>query len=209
MAGALADSLSLPNLAKGIENAINGVISNIKSSIRQSIQNMTMFSAFQIFAVLFAIGKCIFAFFDLVVGLSIWFYRFIVWFTIQFLPWFFLFVWCTINKIMLLPKCFLWYGLDTAGWALYLPFRFTFWLIDEIFKIGLVKLEHDVWCFLDDIDHFIHDGGDGLGTGFHIIHFPDSVMKTCYACDMGDYVDGPRFPIDKIMGFFKCIIAPF
>lgn len=209
MAGFLSDALAPLNLFKGIESSIMGVISKIQSMIRQAVQKSTMMSVFQIFAVVFAIGKCIFAFFDLFVGLLMWAFYFIIWFPSKFIPWFAMFTWCTINKILMLPRCFLWYGLDTAGWALYLPFRFTFWLLDQIFDIGLVKMEHDVWCFLDDIDHFIHDSGDGLGTGFHIIHFPDSVMKTCYSCDVGDYPPGPTFPIDKLMKFFKCIVAPF
>lgn len=209
MSGVISDAIAPVNLGKTIMSGIQMVVSKIEAASRRIVQKTTMVNVLQIFAVLFAIGKCLFKFFDLVVALAMWFYKFIIWFPVKFIPWFLKFVWCTINKILMLPKCFLWYGLDTIGWAIYLPFRFIFWLLDSIFNIGLVKIEHNIWCFFDDIDHFVHDKKDGLGTGFHIIHFPDSVMKTCYSCDTGKYIPGPTFPISKITGFFKCIVAPF
>jgi hypothetical protein len=126
-------------------------------------------------------------------------------------------------KIMALPKCFLWYFLDTAGWALYLPFKFTFWFIDYMLNVGLVEMEYKGWDLLGELDYFIHgrpkdnyfmyqyepdnpnvdgngepliDGADKntMNTGGHIIHFPDSVMYQCYAVSPYSLMKFPPFP---------------
>jgi hypothetical protein len=127
-------------------------------------------------------------------------------------------------KIVSLPKCFLWYFLDTAGWIFYLPFRFIFWLVDWLLKAGIVKAEYKAWDFMDQIDYFVHgrprdnyfmyqykpkdknidsdgnplvDGKDPntLQLGFHIIHFPDSVMYQCYAITPFSLWNFPPFPM--------------
>jgi|Laugresbdmm110sn_1035088.scaffolds.fasta_scaffold24883_3 hypothetical protein len=127
-------------------------------------------------------------------------------------------------KVISLPKCFLWYFLDTAGWIMYLPFRFIFWAIDWLLKIGLVKAEIKAWDFMDQIDYFVHGrpkdnyfmyqykpssnttDSDGkplvngkdpntLQLGFHIIHFPDSVMYQCYAITPFSLWNFPPFPM--------------
>jgi len=111
-------------------------------------------------------------------------FNFCIWLFIYFLPWLGQYFECAFEKIVSLPKCFFWYILECISWVVYLPFRIVFWLIDYLFNIGLEQLIHDYfWCILEDIDKFIHDEGEGsLGTGIHIIHFPDSVMDKCYNC---------------------------
>lgn len=112
--------------------------------------------------------------------------------------------------IMNLPKCILWYGLDTLGWILYLPFRLVFWTLDYLLSFNkkssdkkeddfsFTDKEHEFWNFLAEIDYFFHGPKDNwfidnykkpipkpdpnsMNLGFHIIHFPNSVMETCYS----------------------------
>jgi len=103
-------------------------------------------------------------------------------------------------SISKLPKCFLWYALDTMGWIIYLPFRFVFWVLDYFIpEIKMTEKEHKGWDFLDEIDYFLHGPNgnwfmdqyadksppnpdpDSLNLEFHVIHFPNSVMETCYS----------------------------
>lgn len=129
---------------------------------------------------------CTIAFFNFIVALFEYGFNFSVWFFVYFLPWTGQYFECAWQKIIYLPKCFFWYAIDCITWVIYLPFRFLFWLIDYIFNIGLEDAIHDYfWCPLEDLDKFIHDDGpSNLGTGIHIIHFPDSVMDKCYNCNI-------------------------
>lgn len=155
------------------------------------------------------ICKCFFQLGDLIVKLFKFVFAFIAWFFPMFIPWFLQFVTCTISKIMHLPQCFMWYGLDTAGWIFYLPFRLLFWILDEMLFSGkpiIVKAEHDMWESMYKFDNYVHDG---LGTGLHLFHFPDSVTKTCYQCKIDNYPPGPTFPFKEIEKFIQCILTPF
>lgn len=148
-----------------------------------------------------------------------------------FIPWIVRFFMCTAYKIAHFPKCFLWYTLDTLGWILYLPFKFIFWMMDSILGIGLVDKEHAAWKFFDEIDYFIHgpmdnwfkldyvdgenmdttqpDPENSLNLGFHLIHFPDSVMETCYGMKYAKLESLRIFPIKKFMEFMTCAVSPF
>lgn len=169
--------------------SIMGVFQAVKSSIQGTItQVATFFGNFvasNIYAIIFIIIMVVIAFFEL-----LW-YTLWTWFAMQAVPWFFrkfipwlidLFM-CGINGIINLPQCFLWYMLDIAGRIIYLPFKITFYFLEWLTEIEITKIEKDVWCFLEDIDKYIYSPEpDGLGTGIHIIHFPDSVMRKCYYC---------------------------
>jgi hypothetical protein len=208
-----------------------------------SVLNKLRFMA--LIGFIITIGKCFFKGLRAIIDTAVWFGYFIVWIfypwppgvfdfkteydvTAGFIPWFIRFVICTSYKITSFPKCFLWYGLDIAGWIFYLPFRFLFWLVDAILDIGLVKLEHDTWCFLNDLDYFLHgpqnnyfmfqytseypktDAPDpeSLNTGYHFIHFPDSVMEKCYALNYYGLANLPSFPFEKLAAFVKCALNP-
>lgn len=245
---------SIFNFVRNIFTHIQATMSNMNSfygtiigqfnTVLTQIGNLLNKLRFiQIVAFIIAIGKCLFKAFDAIVKVSIWIGYFVVWLfypwppglfdfntqrevTSGFLPWLVRFIICTSYKIMNFPKCFLWYTLDTAGWIFYLPFRFLFWLIDSILDIGLVKLEHDGWCFLDDLDYFIHGPKDNyfmyqyedqnvptpdpesLNTGYHIIHFPDTVMEKCYALNYYGLADLAQFPGKELAAFFRCALNP-
>jgi hypothetical protein len=55
------------------------------------------------------------------------------------------------------------------------------------------------------------DGKDPetLGLGFHIIHFPDSVMRLCYSVSPYRLAKLKPFPIKAFMDFMKCAMNPF
>jgi hypothetical protein len=148
-----------------------------------------------LFQMLGMIFKLIFGILDFFIGLV----EIIIW-TVECIPSLpFIFIWavtgfmCGLNGILNLPKCFLWYLLEWIGWVLYLPFRFLFWLIDIITHMGIVKAEHDTWCFLDELDKMIY----GI-SGAHIIHYPDSIIEKCYTCKMPNFPDIPDFPQDAL-----------
>ena len=141
----------------------------------------------EIFKKVQRIFNCLTAFFDFVGELCKYVVRFVSWVFIHFFPWLSQYIECAFYKITSLPNCFLWYSLDTIGFIIYLPFRFTFWLIDTIFNLNstVQNLEHDFWGMLDYLDEYIHNEGEGkLGTGYHIIHFPDTVIEKCYKCSI-------------------------
>jgi hypothetical protein len=66
-------------------------------------------------------------------------------------------------------------------------------------KYWITDKEHEFWNFLDEIDYFVHGPKDNwfidhyankhppspdpnsMNLGFHLIHFPDSVMEKCFA----------------------------
>lgn len=220
MAG-IADVMAIPTNVMAVGGQVGGLINQMQGIQRSITQKMTMTNVFSILTVLFAIGKCLFTFFDMIYSILKWlFYDFPIWFATFYILWLLEYIICSFDKIMMLPKCFLWYGLDTASWIVYLPFRFVFWLLDSIMFSGkpeagkkyppIQQMEHDFWCFMDDVDHFVHDkNSESLGTGFHIIHFPDSVMHTCYRCKIRKWKSMPKSPVSKVLGFMKCITRPF
>jgi hypothetical protein len=229
-----------------IQTIYGNVIGMFNTALAQlaGILNKMRFMA--LIAFIIAIGKCFFKWLGSIVAFWKWVFDFLVWLfkpwpdpglfdfktqrnvTAGFVPWGIRFIMCTAYKVISFPKCFMWYGLDIAGWIFYLPFRFLFWLVDSILDIGLVKLEKDTWCFLNDLDYFLHGPADNyfmyqyakedsnapipdpesLNTGYHFIHFPDSVMEKCYALNYYKLQNAPNFPVDEIMAAFKCALNP-
>ena len=182
------------------------VVNEVQRTVDHAYQ---MVRIFYLITTIVLICKCFFQFGDLIKKIFYFFFDFIGWFFPKFIPWFMQFVSCTISKIMHLPQCFLWYGLDTAGWIFYLPFRLLFWILDEMLFSGIptiTKGEHDLWKYMYEFDNYIHDG---LKTGIHLFHFPDSVTNTCYQCKIANYPPGPTFPIKAIEKFIECILTPF
>ena len=50
---------------------------------------------------------------------------------------------------------------------------------------------------------------NSLNLGFHIFHFPNSVMETCYRATGYKLADLDSYPIDDFNRFLKCISSPF
>jgi hypothetical protein len=80
---------------------------------------------------------------------------------------------CGAIKIATLPQCMGWYLLEIIGYILYIPFAFFFWLF------SLQSIEKMIWDVLEDIDCFFH-----ASTGYHLIHYSDSIIKKCYKCKL-------------------------
>lgn len=223
------------------------IINKITTEIGNMIQK---FMIFEVIAIVIIIGKCIFAAIMFVVQLCIWLFYFVLWLVYPFpldlmTPkrgdeshpagftwWLIRYIIVIAYKVINLPKCFIWYFVDTAVWTMYLPFRFIFWMLDLFLGLGIVKAEHKAWDFLDQIDYFLHGkpkgnyfmfqyaGGtpktdaddndpDALNLGLHVIHFPDSVMYQCYSVNPFRLADLAPFPMESFMAFMKCAMNPF
>lgn len=87
---------------------------------------------------------------------------------------------CGAQKIGTLPQCMGWYLLEIIGYILYIPFAFFFWLF------SLQSIEKMIWNVLEDIDCFFY-----ASTGYHLIHYSDSIIKKCYNCKLKKM---PKFP---------------
>jgi hypothetical protein len=242
-------------LAQSVISAVNSVMGfaqGIISEIKSAMQFLTSFAYLgQIIMMVVIIGRCIFAFLKFVISFFMWIFEFLTWLILPwpnnlmnprrddvnkqsgFICWLIRYIIVIAYKITSLPKCFLWYFLDTAGWVLYLPFRFVFWMIDFILNIGMQKMEKDIWYFLEEIDYFLHgkpesnffmfhydpnppprldaEGNDldAMNLGFHIIHFPNSVMEQCYSLSPYSLADLAEFPISEFQAFISCAVSPF
>ena len=149
---------------------------------------------------------CFFQFIMMIFALIFWLIQVaFVWFLPKFIPWAIVALTCLVQKFMNIPNCFLWYSMEIAGKIFYLPFRITFAFLDFIlqifgFKISIQGIVDKIWWIIDDISHALYNGG-----GFHFVHYPDDVIKKCYSCTIGKFPDLPKFPMDAINSFIKCI----
>lgn len=165
------------DIAKKIERGIMSIFRQVISPIEKMIN----FIIDGIDGIIEGVN-CLLALVSFIIELFSYIFKFLGWFFTAFLPWIGQYIECAFMKITNITKCFPWYALDCFIWVVCLPFRLLLWLMDAIFNIGIEQIIHDYfWCPLEDLDKFIHDE-EGLGTGVHIIHFPDSVMETCYEC---------------------------
>lgn len=176
--------VDLAMLVNTVSSVVFQVVDRIQSGLMQITGLITKFIISNIYAILLIIVMVIVAFAEMIWYTLKWFFgEAVPWFFVKFIPWLFKLFMCGVNGIINLPQCFIWYMLDIAGRIIYLPFKLTFWFLEYLTEIELTKIEKDIWCFLEDIDKYIHSPEpEGLGTGIHIIHFPDSVMSKCYTC---------------------------
>lgn len=166
----------LRSIERGIKKVFRTIISPIENIIKKIVKGVN--------DIIEGIN-CLLAFINFIIELFAYIFKFFAWFFTAFLPWIGQYIECAFMKITNITKCFPWYALDCFIWVVCLPFRFLLWLIDSIFNLGIQEIIHDYfWCPLEDLDKFIHDD---LDTGVHIIHFPDSVMATCYECKTSSF----------------------
>jgi len=267
----------------GLIQSTIGAVQSSYGTITGIFSKLKLLAFFTLFVTL---GKCIFAFFDMIWSILNWIFK-------EFLPWLFkpwpptafntgkktdkfieagLFPWVIRFAIVMstrianFPKCFIWYIIDIATWTMYLPFRFLFWILDYFLNMGIVKGEHKVWNFFNDIDYYIHgpvknyfldqyvamnkkneveiefddfkykdtnnrdkiidvqkeidinnknsdksitNDSSSLNLGFHIFHFPNSVMESCYGSSNFKLAKLKSFPMDKCNAFLKTLTNPF
>jgi hypothetical protein len=120
--------------------------------------------------------------------------------------WLLQYIICAFQKLINIPNCFLWYVLEIIGKVIYLPFRLTFYVLDLLLAsvdagFSIQDVVNHIWWFIDDIDHMIYDSG----AGFHIVHYPNDVIKRCYSCKVGKFPKPPPFPMKSVTSFTKCI----
>ena len=156
----------------------------------------------QLIGMFIKIFTCFFTIMNALFQLLLWGIMLLAWFPL-YIIWLVQNIMCAITRVLNLPKCFLWYGMDIAGKIFYLPFHCLFWVLDSILGIGVVNMEYDLWTLLEQMDKYIHDD---MGTGYHIIHFPDSAQKLCYTCKIGKFPKMLKeFPMSDVMAMANCI----
>jgi hypothetical protein len=300
-ASVMSQILGVINKAVGAIKIAPTFVSSIQSTFANITGIFSKLKLLSFFALFVTLAKCFIMFFKLVfssltwiiTSLTPWLFfkpwpsnvfdtgkRYDKYIEAAFLPWIIRFFIVLSTRVANFPKCFVWYIIDIATWTIYLPFRFIFWLIDSILNVGIVKGEHKVWNFLNDIDYYIHgpvrnyfldqyvtmyngdkmfkDGeivpnpkGNTVGIsfdnftykdtknhdkiidvdkekdinaknldktitndsgsmnlGFHIFHFPNSVMETCYSATGFKLADLDPYPMDIFNDFMKCIVSP-
>jgi len=149
---------------------------------------------------------CSVQFFIMIFKIIIWFILCAVNWLVPFIIWLLQFIMCAFTKLLNIPNCFLWYGMEIAGNMLYLPFRLTFFVLDLIFTImginfSVQGLVDRIWWFIDDISHMLHDSG----SGFHLVHYPEEIIDKCYTCKIDPFPEIPEFPMGDVMAFAGCI----
>ena len=87
---------------------------------------------------------------------------------------------CGFYRVIKLPQCMGWYLLEIIGHILYIPFGFFFWVT------GTQKIEKQIWDMIEEIDCFCY-----TSTGYHLIHYSDTIIKNCYKCTIKPI---PKFP---------------
>jgi hypothetical protein len=58
-------------------------------------------------------------------------------------------------------------------------------------------------------DKSITNDSSSMNLGFHIIHFPNAIMETCYSATNFKLADLPPFPMKDFYAFTKCLSIPF
>jgi hypothetical protein len=236
------------SIIASIQSTYGVIFTTIGNVFNQVFEMISSSFFLQIIMIVIIIGKCIFLALRFAIEVFLFFFMgFIPWFfspwpadvfspkkgdefqTAGFVPYVLRYIIVIAMGIMRIPKCILWYALDTAAWIMYLPFRFAFWSLDYFLNIGMTDKEHKVWNFLDEIDYFIHgpvgnwfiyhykdqsvDGPDpdSLNLGFHIIHFPNSVMETCFSISPYSLatIKGADKVSDAFNDFISCATNPF
>jgi hypothetical protein len=107
--------------------------------------------------------------------------KFFVWVGDTFVS-LFSYVVCGFYLVIKFPQCFGWYALEALGHVLYIPFGFFFWVT------GTQKIEKQIWNMIEQVDCFCYST-----TGFHLIHYSDSIIKKCYNCKVKPFKKPPKF----------------
>ena len=247
------DPFSFLTLIQSTLGNLNSISGNLFSELTSVISNSFFL---QIIAIVIIIGKCIFLAINFAVKAFLWFFTgFIPWiFTpwptpngkpngnifkpekndtrveVGFIPYIIRYIIVIIYSIANLPKCIMWYALDTLGWIIYMPFRVAFWTLDLFLGTKIVEYEHDTWDFFNEIDYFLHGpmhnwfsyqyadfpnpnipDPNSMNLGFHIIHFPNSVMEKCYSTLPYKLArcGNVKEVFDAFTAFIECATSPF
>ena len=168
-------------------------------------EGMGLGGIFKMVALLPKMGLCIFSLIAMVIDIIFWLIKCATMWLPLFILWAIQFAICAITKFMNIPNCFLWYSLEIIGKLFYLPFFWTFQLLDLMFNLfkmnfSVLKIVDKIWWFLDDISHLFYNNG-----GFHFMHYSDEVIERCYTCKIGKFPKIPKFPMKSVTKCIKCM----
>lgn len=105
---------------------------------------------------------------------------------------------CVSKSISNFKTCIIFYFLEILGQLFYLPFRIVFWIF------CLDDIERYIWGLLEEADQYVM----GI-SGWHIIHWPDSVIQDCYSCSIDAPPSIPSAPTWKTEPIPQLIPLPF
>ena len=107
--------------------------------------------------------------------------KFFVWVGDTFVS-LFSYVMCGFYLVIKFPQCMAWYSLEMIGHIFYIPFGFFFWIT------GTQNIEKQIWNMIEQIDCFCYST-----TGFHLIHYSDTIIKKCYSCKVKPFKKPSKF----------------
>jgi len=106
--------------------------------------------------------------------------KFFVWVGDTFVS-LFTYIMCGFYMVIKFPQCVAWYSLEMIGHIFYIPFGFFFWVT------GTQSIEKQIWNMIEQIDCFCYST-----TGFHLIHYSDTIIKKCYSCKVKPFRKPPK-----------------
>lgn len=84
---------------------------------------------------------------------------------------------CTVHFLNNFRSCLVFYLFDALVSILYHLFMLIPWMIDSISKTHTVDMVHKVYTYIEKVDNMIKKI-----LGLSLIHYPKSVINTCYKC---------------------------
>jgi hypothetical protein len=107
----------------------------------------------------------------------------------EFFVWLSSFAICTFTKILLIPQCGIWYVLDIFIYLIFTFMLFCFWVIDLITMQDTTGIFYYILDLAEEVDVMVYSI-----AGFHFMHYPDSVNRTCYSCETLPFPRKPKWP---------------
>jgi hypothetical protein len=89
---------------------------------------------------------------------------------------------CTVHFFNNFRSCLVFYLFDALVSIIYHLFMLIPWMIDSISKTHTVDMVHKVYTYIEKVDNIVKKA---LGISF--IHYPKSIINTCYKCRDVDF----------------------
>jgi hypothetical protein len=127
---------------------------------------------------------------------------------------------CGLKFVTNLRGCAMWYIMDGLGATVYAIFvELPLFVVQQIFDLDLHSYVRDLKDALREMDDEIFNL-----TSYHVIHFPEDVIRDCYTCDISGQVNKLKSDFETVIPElmnepnkifqdasteFKAVFAPF
>jgi hypothetical protein len=102
---------------------------------------------------------------------------------------------CGIKFARNLRSCILWYLMDAIGSLIYAVFvQLPLYVAKEVFNLDLYSYVDDLNDALREMDNEIYNL-----TEFHVMRFPQNVIRDCYSCDVSGQVNKLKDDFEKVI----------